>query len=178
MSRDLIDSMSAEYRRYKNLGEGALAQATDEELSRISSPDDNSLATIVWHIAGNLKSRFTDFETTDGEKPWRHRDEEFEARRVSRDELLTKWNSGWAVLQSALAALDDSRLHDTVFVRGVEFKVHEALHRSLAHFSSFVLSYGLLDFGQLFRFQLIHRSHARSVSSLLIYFERLLSSHS
>ena len=133
--RDVIASIETEFRRYKGLGDGAIQQLTDEELSRAGSDGGNSIAVLVWHLSGNFASRFTDFLTTDGEKPWRHRDEEFNERRVTRGELLAKWNSGWAVLQSALAALDDAKLSETVLIRGVEFKVHEALHRSLAHFS-------------------------------------------
>jgi hypothetical protein len=133
--RDVLASLETEFRRYKGLGDGAIQQLTDEELSRAGSEGGNSVAVLVWHLSGNFASRFTDFLTTDGEKPWRHRDEEFDNRPVTRAELLAKWNSGWAILQSALATLDDSSLSETVLVRGVEFKVHEALHRSLAHFS-------------------------------------------
>jgi uncharacterized damage-inducible protein DinB len=133
--RDVIASIETEFRRYKGLGDGAIQQVTDDELSRAGSEGGNSIAVLVWHLSGNLASRFTDFLTTDGEKPWRRRDEEFDDRQIARGELLAKWNSGWAVLQSALAALDDTNLNDRVLIRGVEFTVHEALHRSLAHFS-------------------------------------------
>ena len=135
MSRDFIDSISAEYRRYKQLGEGALAQATDAELSRYSGPEDNSLAMIVWHIAGNLKSRFTDFETADGEKPWRNRDQEFDQRTVSRGELMKTWEDGWQVLFAALDHLTDERLHRVVTIRQQPLTIHQALHRSMAHTS-------------------------------------------
>jgi hypothetical protein len=135
MSRDFIDSIAAEYRRYKKLGEGALAQTTDTELSQTSSPDDNSLATIVWHIAGNLKSRFTDFETTDGEKPWRNRDEEFDQRTVTRSEVIEKWEDGWRAVFGALDGLSDEALHKTVTIRQQPLTIYQALHRSIAHTS-------------------------------------------
>ena len=139
MSRDFIDSISAEYRRYKKLGEGALAQTTDAELSGNSSsgssPDDNSLAMIVWHIAGNLKSRFTDFETTDGEKPWRNRDEEFDQRTVTRSELMEKWEDGWRAVFAALDTLADDALHRIVTIRQQPVTIHQALHRSMTHTS-------------------------------------------
>jgi hypothetical protein len=90
---------------------------------------------IVWHVSGNLRSRFTDFLTTDGEKQWRKRDEEFEARSVSRTELLQKWNEGWDVLLGTLAILKDEDLARTVTIRGQALAVHEALHRSLGHTS-------------------------------------------
>ena len=133
MPRDQIESMTAEYRRYKQLGEGAFAQLGNGELCQAASADDNSVAALVWHVAGNLKSRFTDFQTSDGEKPWRNRDEEFDARRVSREALLEKWEAGWGVLLAALSALDDADLGRTIAIRGQALRVDEALHRSLAH---------------------------------------------
>src|SRR5438445_10237562 len=87
--RDLIASIEAEYRRYKTLGEGAINQVADSQLAQVAG-SGNSIVTIVWHLAGNLKSRFTDFLTSDGEKPWRDRDSEFLARAVSRKELQAK----------------------------------------------------------------------------------------
>jgi hypothetical protein len=133
--RPFIDSIESEFRRYKSVGDGALAQLTDEELTKIAAPGGNSAAVLVWHLSGNFASRFTDFLTSDGEKPWRKRDEEFEERVVTRDELVFKWNSGWATLFNALAELTDRNLDDAVTIRGVPFKVHEAPHRSLAHAS-------------------------------------------
>src|SRR5437667_7116704 len=104
--RDLIASLEGEWRRYKTLGEGAIQQVRDDELGRDSG--GNSVAVIVWHVAGNLKSRFTDFLTSDGEKPWRHRDSEFNDRsNVTRVELLENWNSGWSVLFKILETLSD-----------------------------------------------------------------------
>jgi len=133
-TRTLIESMTAEYRRYKQLGEGAFAQLADDELSR-AAPEDNSIAIIVWHISGNLKSRFTDFTTSDGEKPWRNRDEEFTERTVSRAALLEKWEEGWRAVFTALEALADDNLNDVVTIRQQPLAVHQALHRSLAHTS-------------------------------------------
>jgi hypothetical protein len=133
--RDFIESITAEYRRYKQLGEGAFAQLTDSQLSRAASADDNSVAMIVWHVAGNLKSRFVDFQTSDGEKPWRNRDEEFAERNVSRQELLDKWEDGWQALFTALDALTDDNLHDVITIRQQPLAIHQALHRSMAHTS-------------------------------------------
>src|SRR5262245_44883671 len=131
--RDLIDSIRGEYERHKALGEGAITQLQDEDLSRPGPNGSNSLAVICWHISGNLRSRFTDFLTSDGEKPWRNRDEEFDDRAVSRDEFLAKWEQGWSALFGALDALTDDNLRGTVTIRGQTLKVYEALHRSLAH---------------------------------------------
>ena len=135
MPRDLIESITAEYRRYKQLGEGAFAQLTDPELSQAVSQNDNSVAMIVWHVAGNLKSRFTDFGTSDGEKPWRNRDEEFAERSVSRQQLLDKWEDGWRALFTALDALTDENLYDVITIRQQPLAIHQALHRSVAHTS-------------------------------------------
>jgi len=131
----VIDSVRGEYLRYKELGEKAIAQLSDEDLSRDLAGDANSIATICWHISGNLKSRFSDFLTSDGEKPWRHRDEEFAARSVTRDELLAKWNEGWSVLTNALSSLSDDQLEQMVKIRSQPLTVAAALHRSLAHTS-------------------------------------------
>lgn len=130
---DIVDSIRAEYLRYKQLAEKSIAQLGDEQLSMPGPSGGNSIAVVVWHISGNLRSRFTDFLTTDGEKPWRHRDEEFENRTVTRSDLLEKWEQGWTVLLDALSGLADDRLHETAAIRRQSMHVHEALHRSLAH---------------------------------------------
>lgn len=130
---DLIHSIRDEYLRYKALGEGALRQVDDQELSAPEPGGGNSLAIICWHLSGNLRSRFTDFLTADGEKPWRNREEEFDDRAVSRAEFMAKWDEGWAALLDTLATLSDANLPDTITIRAQPLKVHEALHRSLAH---------------------------------------------
>jgi uncharacterized damage-inducible protein DinB len=131
----IIQSIRAEYLRYKNLGEKATAQLDGAALSATPQGGGNSIATICWHLSGNFRSRFTDFLTSDGEKPWRKRDEEFEPRAVSRDELLEKWEQGWRVLLEALDGLTDADLERTVTIRNQPFSVTEALLRSLAHAS-------------------------------------------
>ena len=133
--RQVISSMESEYRRYKLLAEAAIQQVTDAQLSESGDGAVNSITTLVWHVSGNLKSRFTDFLTTDGEKPWRDRDSEFLPRRVTRAELLAKWEEGWHVLLAALHSLQDGDLTRSVTIRGSALTVPEALHRSLAHTS-------------------------------------------
>ena len=128
-----IDSIRTEYLRYKTLAEAAIDQLPENALSAEGPDGGNSIAVICWHISGNLRSRFTDFLTSDGEKPWRNRDEEFEARTVSREALLSKWNQGWDALLGALASLDDQQLQQAVTIRGQSLQVQEALLRSLAH---------------------------------------------
>lgn len=131
----IVGSVRAEYHRYKTLAEAALDQLDARELALSGPGDGNSIATLCWHIAGNLRSRFTDFLTTDGEKPWRKRDEEFEARTVTRAELQANWDRGWTTLLDTLGALTDTDLPKTVTIRGQPLRVDEALHRSLAHVS-------------------------------------------
>jgi Protein of unknown function (DUF1572) len=134
--REILSSIESEWRRYKILAEGALEQTRDDELGKGSPGEGNSIAVIVSHIAGNLKSRFTDFLTTDGEKPWRDRDAEFEPRpNVTRREVLETWDEGWKTLFAALDPLMDDDLTRMVTIRGERMLVHEALHRLLAHTS-------------------------------------------
>jgi uncharacterized damage-inducible protein DinB len=132
-SRRTISWIEAEFERYKKMGERTIGQLSDEQLLVRASPESNSIAMIVWHMAGNLESRFTDFLTTDGEKPWRNRESEFEERRVSRSELLAKGERGWKFLLDALGSLADSDLDRTVRIRGEELTVGQALVRALAH---------------------------------------------
>ena len=131
----VIESITGEYKRYKALAEGALSQLTADELVAPAPGGGNSIATICWHVGGNLRSRFTDFLTSDGEKPWRKREEEFQARSVTMAELLVHWEAGWSALFTTLAALSDPDLSRTVTIRGQALRVDEALHRSLAHAS-------------------------------------------
>jgi hypothetical protein len=129
----LTSDFVAEYRRYRGLGESAMVQLDDAALNHLPNPDGNSIAMIVRHLSGNLASRFTDFLSADGEKPWRDRDAEFAPREYSRGEVDELWASGWGVLENALAGLDDTRMADEVTIRGVGLTVHAALSRSLAH---------------------------------------------
>ena len=131
--KSTLTSIDAEYRRYKALAESAMAQLPDADLARPGPGGGNSVAVVVWHIGGNLASRFTDFLTTDGEKPWRMREAEFADRSPGRTELLAHWENGWGILFGSLAELTVADLERTVTIRGEGFAVHEALQRSLAH---------------------------------------------
>lgn len=131
MIRDFID----EFERYRLIGEKAIGQVSDEGLNRVVSEGNNSIGVIVRHISGNLKSRFTDFLKSDGEKPWRHRDSEFDGRAYGRDEIERMWAEGWDVVLRELSPLTDDDLARKVTIRGQEFTVHEALARSIAHIS-------------------------------------------
>jgi len=135
MTQMMIIAMRAEFLRYKALGEKAIAQLGDQDLSASPPGGGNSIAVIGWHLSGNLRSRFTDFLTSDGEKPWRRRDEEFESRQVTRDEFRAKWDQGWNILLGELDSLDDTQLGVTITIRGQALLVCEALLRALAHVS-------------------------------------------
>jgi uncharacterized damage-inducible protein DinB len=131
----LIRSIDKEFRDYKAVAEGAFAQVPEAALSASGLNEGNSLAAMCWHISENLKSRFTDFLTTDGEKPWRRREDEFSSRSVSREEFVAKWEEGWNALLGTLATLQDSDLLRTVKVRGESVPAHEVVHHALAHIS-------------------------------------------
>ena len=131
----IISSIKYEYLRYKKLGEGAIKQIPEDGLNKLFGDDNNSISVIVAHISGNLKSRFTDFMTTDGEKSWRKRDTEFKKRNLTKSKLLQLWDDGWVVLFTTLDELSDDDLDDTVTIREKELTVADALHRSLAHIS-------------------------------------------
>jgi hypothetical protein len=139
----LQDSLSL-FRHYKKLAEGAMAQVGDEQLFVVPGGDidqeSNSIAVIVRHMAGNMRSRWTDFLTTDGEKPWRDRDQEFAATfRTAGEEtragVMDGWESGWACLFGALEPLTDEDLHRTVTIRGEAHSVLQAINRQLAHYT-------------------------------------------
>ena len=127
--KDFID----EYGRYRAMGEKAMAQVSDADLNHVPVGDGNSIAMIVRHVGGNLTSRFTDFLTADGEKPWRNRDGEFADGPFTRVDVEGAWKKGFDVVAAELAKLSDDQLGRTVTIRGAELRVHEALCRSLAH---------------------------------------------
>ena len=131
----IINSIKSEYLRYKKLAEEAIQQTPEAGINKVLGEDNNSISVIVFHISGNLKSRFTDFLTTDGEKEWRKRDTEFEKRQLTKSELIYVWNEGWNILIKALEELTDDDLSKKITIRKKELSVADALHRSLAHLS-------------------------------------------
>lgn len=131
----IIESIKSEYQRYKSLAEKSIAQIKDGDLHKVVGEDGNSIAVIMNHISGNLKSRFTNFLTEDGEKTWRNRDEEFEEKLEDRTILQKKWDESWSTLFHEIGSLQDSDLGKVIRIRGTEFTVSEALQRSLAHTS-------------------------------------------
>jgi hypothetical protein len=125
-----------EFDRLKKLSEGALAQLDDSEFFEQSSDAENSVALVVKHLAGNMRSRWRDFLTSDGEKPERDRDSEFEiAASDTRESLERLWEEGWKCLFEALAPLADGDLTQSVLIRGEPHSVLQAINRQLAHYA-------------------------------------------
>jgi hypothetical protein len=141
MSNETIDfqavclrDITRTFRSYKTLGERALAQTPDSTLNTELDAGSNSIAITVKHIAGNLRSRYRDFLTSDGEKPDRNRDGEFEvAQPASRAEIMGWWERGWSIALAAIESLTPRDLARTVHIRGEAFLVVEALNRSVTH---------------------------------------------
>jgi hypothetical protein len=129
----LQDSLSL-LRYYKKMAEDAMAQVTDEELCLTLDGEMNSIALIVKHMAGNMRSRWTDFLTTDGEKPNRQRDSEFVQPPATRAELMKLWEDGWDHVWRALGPLEETDLVRTVTIRGENHSVMQAINRQLAHY--------------------------------------------
>jgi hypothetical protein len=123
------------FRYYKKLAERAMAQASDEHLFAELDDGANSIAIIVKHMAGNMRSRWVDFLTTDGEKPNRNRDSEFEDPPATREALMQLWEESWGHLFHALEPLTDADMGRTVKIRGEAHSVMQALHRQVAHYA-------------------------------------------
>jgi hypothetical protein len=122
-------------RYYKRLAESAIEQAPDEMLTAAPDGESNSIATIVKHLSGNMRSRWKDFLTTDGEKPGRNRDSEFDQPYQTRSELMAAWEAGWAEFFDALASLSDADLGRKVAIRGEAHSVMQAINRGITHVS-------------------------------------------
>ena len=135
MNQEYLSSIKKQFLNYKALGEKAFDQIEPEQLFQTFNENTNSIAVIVKHLWGNMLSRWTDFLTTDGEKPWRDRDAEFENNITSKEELLQKWNEGWACLFNAIDSLKPEQLSAKVYIRTEEHTVMDALNRQLAHYS-------------------------------------------
>ncbi len=143
MERDLgkhyLENATSEFLKLKSLGDKALAQVTDAELFIALDQEANSIAVIIKHISGNQSSRWTDFLTSDGEKPDRHRDREFEMRGdETRASIMKRWEEGWQCLFRALEPLRGEDLLQPVVIRGEPHTVVQAINRQLAHYAGHV----------------------------------------
>jgi Protein of unknown function (DUF1572) len=130
-----IDSVKKQFSQYKSLGEKAMNQVPEEGLNWQFNPETNSITINVKHMAGNMVSRFTDFYNSDGEKPSRNRDGEFENETLTREKLMTRWHEGWDCLFVVLNGLSPEDLSRIVLIRNEPFSVMEAINRQLTHYA-------------------------------------------
>src|SRR5688572_27423058 len=135
MKTDYLESVRKQFEYYKLLAEKTMDQLPDAKLFWQYNEESNSIAIIVKHLWGNMLSRWTDFLSSDGEKEWRRRDEEFENTVNSREELLQRWNEGWNCLFKAIDSLSDEDLNKIIYIRNQGHTVTEAINRQLAHYS-------------------------------------------
>ncbi len=133
-NNNYLESVKKQFLYYKMLGEKAMEQLEPEQLFISTNEDTNSIAVIVKHLSGNMLSRWTDFLTSDGEKEWRNRDNEFENTIKTKEELLQLWNKGWDCLFNALNPLSDEQLTTIIYIRNEGHTVIEAINRQLAHY--------------------------------------------
>lgn len=135
VAKQYLDDSFRAFRGYRHLAEGAIAQVRDEELFQLIDPEANSVAMLMQHIAGNMRSRWTDFLTSDGEKPDRHRDREFEARRATRDELMKEWNAAWELTLGVIQSLQPADVLREITIRGEKHSVLWAIQRQVTHYA-------------------------------------------
>src|SRR2546426_3783457 len=134
-----LDEVRRQFRGYKRLAEGAIAQLKDEELFITLDPEANSIAVIMKHMAGNMRSRWTDFLTSDGEKPDRDRDREFELDSAdTRAQIFSVWNDGWSRAFQAVSSLNVEDLGKAIRIRGEDHSVIEAINRQMTHYAAHV----------------------------------------
>lgn len=131
----ILSAVIDEFQKIKKLADKSIEQLADEQLHAAIDPDANSVAVLMRHMAGNMRSRWVNFMTTDGEKPDRLRDREFENPRQSRAELIAEWEHGWQCVFNALNPLSDADLQRTVMIRGEAHSVYKAISRQVAHYA-------------------------------------------
>ncbi len=134
-TKSYLEDSLAVFRYYKKLADGAMDQVSDQELFALLDDEANSIAIIVKHMAGNMRSRWTDFLTTDGEKPNRERDSKFMDPPTTREELMALWESGWTCLFRALEPLTEADMGRTITIRGEAHSVMQAMNRQVAHYA-------------------------------------------
>lgn len=129
-----IDNIKKRFLYYKNLGDKTFEQLTDEHVFWQYNEESNSIATIVKHVSGNMISRWTNFLTEDGEKPWRNRDSEFSNSLENKTDIIELWENGWRVFLDALSEINEQNLESTIYIRGEAHSVLDAVNRQLAHY--------------------------------------------
>jgi uncharacterized damage-inducible protein DinB len=138
IERIYLNSVISRFGEYKKLGDKAIAQLSDDECHYAPNEGSNSVAIIIRHMHGNMMSRWTNFLSEDGEKPWRRRDAEFEPQPDSKDALLSLWNEGWATVLDTLRSLRETDLSHTITIRTQPLTVIDAINRQLAHYGGHV----------------------------------------
>ena len=133
-----LTDVAEQFRDLKRLAERAIAQLSDDQLFTVIDEEANSIAALMKHVGGNLRSRFTDFLTSDGEKPDRHRDTEFDVTDDTEATIVKRWEEGWQCLFDALESLNDEDLSRTVYIRGEPHSVVKAINRGLTHSAAHV----------------------------------------
>ena len=134
MKSEYLNSVKKQFEYYKSVGEKTFNQLDEKELFWQLNENSNSIAIIVNHLCGNMKSRWTDFLISDGEKEWRKRDLEFELVIKTKNELLKKWNEGWKCLFDALVSINKNNFETKIYIRNQEHSILEAINRQLAHY--------------------------------------------
>jgi len=135
MIDDYLGSCKKQFEYYKYLGDKTFESLKEEDIFHQSTLKSNSIAVIVQHMHGNMLSRWTNFLTSDGEKEWRNRDQEFELYLSSKDEMLEKWNSGWLCLFEALDSINTTNFNTTIYIRNQGHNIVEAINRQLCHYA-------------------------------------------
>lgn len=135
MEQNYLHSITKQFEYYKVLGEKTFAQLSEEELFWQFNEESNSIAVTVNHLWGNMKSRWTDFLNTDGEKEWRNRDLEFESIINSKSKMLDKWNDGWTCLFDALGSINEDNFHKEIYIRNQAHTIVEAVNRQMMHYA-------------------------------------------
>ncbi len=134
MEKDYLNSVKKQFEYYKMLGDKTFLQLSDDDFFWQFNEESNSIAMIVKHLHGNMLSRWTDFLTTDGEKEWRNRDEEFGGLITTKEAVVADWEAGWYCLFNALNSLTDNDLARIIYIRNMGHTVLEAINRQLAHY--------------------------------------------
>ena len=135
MQENYIRSVKNQFQYYKLLGEKTFDQLNEKDLFKGYNSESNSIAVIVNHLQGNMKSRWTDFLTSDGEKKWRNRDLEFELELKTKEELIVKWNQGWECLFVALNSINNSNFDTKIYIRNQTHSIVEAINRQIMHYA-------------------------------------------
>jgi hypothetical protein len=146
MSSPILDTTLSELRKVKRLADQAIGQLDDAQLWTRLDPESNSVGVLMRHMAGNMRSRWTNFRTTDGEKPDRQRDQEFEDVTIGRTELLAEWEDGWQRVFDALSSITDADLEDTIYIREEPHTIYRAIVRQIVHYAGH--TYQMLAIGK------------------------------